>query len=102
MNLTSKMSHAYVPDISDQPYLGDFTDLMAVGNRLYGIFSALNDTNGNNAFFLTTRTRCFSAITSELWYIVLQNLSTPAETMSVSVDPFFFEVDETPEPGTFA
>jgi len=37
MNLTSKCQHAYVPDISDHPYLGDFTDLMAVGNRLYGI-----------------------------------------------------------------
>lgn len=76
-----------------QPYLGDYCDLLAVGKNFYGVFSASNIPDKanfpegvkyqRNADFSTKR---------------LKNLSNTAD-VDVSIDPFFFAVEELAQNG---
>jgi hypothetical protein len=69
-----------------QPYIGDYVDLMAVGNSFYGIFSATNIPNNANFPNGVTYQRNANFTTNTL---LANNNSTP---VNPSIDPFFFSV----------
>jgi len=74
------------PTPAFQPYIGDYTDTVAVGNVFYGIFSASNiPDNANFPLGVTyQRNANFTAHT-------LQGVDGKT-TVGASIDPFFFSV----------
>src|SRR5205823_6867 len=63
------------------PYIGDYEDLEAVGDTFYGTFSASN----NTSLFPTQPT-------------FLRDHSMLGNTVSYSIDPYFFSTLAVPEP----
>lgn len=84
--LSNTPDNTPAPDF--QPYLGDYCDLMSVGQNFYGVFSASNDpilanfpqgvTYQRNANFTTNRVR---------------NVANTAN-VTRSIDPFFFAAEQ--------
>ena len=83
------------------PYLGDFTDLISIGDTFYGIFSASNADDGTLANFLLNGPQLFQRCT-------VGTAGAPGFHLcdaAFSIDPFFFSgtsFDQTgiPWPGT--
>lgn len=70
------------------PYIGDYIDLTAIGKDFYGVFSANNTPNNANFPQGVTYQRNHNFTTQTL-------LNTDGVTpVNVSIDPFFFHVDE--------
>ena len=61
------------PAVTFEPYIGDYIDLVAVGNTFYGTFSASNDVS----LFPITPT-------------FVRDQSKLGDTVDFSIDPFFF------------
>src|SRR5262245_39390426 len=71
------------------PYLGDFFNLVSIGNTFYGIFSAANADNGTDASFATvTFQRAFTGTAGPADFQLLT--SSGGSPVSASIDPFFF------------
>jgi PEP-CTERM motif len=72
-----------------EPYIGDFTDLEAIGNVFFGTFSASNNANGTLAVFPQgiTFLRNFTGTPNQPNF-QLTNLT--GGNVSASIDPFFF------------
>jgi hypothetical protein len=81
------------PVLQFEPYLGDYTHLLAVGRTFYGIFSANNTPDRNNFPFLQTfpsgliyqREADFNTHT-------LSDKQNNVASVPPSIDPFFLEV----------
>jgi hypothetical protein len=69
-----------------QPYIGDYTDLIAVGRTFYGIFSASNVPNLANFPEGVTYQRNADFSTNQL------RNSTNTGNVAASIDPFFFKI----------
>jgi hypothetical protein len=85
------------------PYVGDFTDLISIGDTFYGIFSASNADDGTLANFLLNGPQLYQRCT----------VGTPGAPgfhlcdAAFSIDPYFFSGTSfnqviTPWPGTLA
>lgn len=88
------------PAIVFSPYLGDFYDLISVGDTLYGIFSSSNADNGTLASYPdATFQRAFTGIPGTGSFQLTNLTGAP---VAFSVDPFFFSVElaAVPEPAT--
>jgi hypothetical protein len=73
-----------------QPYLGDYADLVAVGKRFFGVFSASNIPDMANFPNGVTYQRNANFTTHTL---LDTNGTTP---VAASIDPFFFRVEPIP------
>jgi hypothetical protein len=88
------------PAAQFDPYVGDFTDLISIGNTFYGIFSASNADDGTLANFLLNGPQLYQRCT----------VGTPGAPgfhlcdAAFSIDPYFFSGTSfvTPWPGTLA
>jgi hypothetical protein len=91
------------PAAQFSPYLGDFTDLISIGDTFYGIFSASNADDGTLANFLLNGPQLYQRCT----------VGTPGAPgfhlcdAAFSIDPYFFSGTSfnqviTPWPGTLA
>jgi hypothetical protein len=69
------------PDVVFDPYIGDYMDLVAVGDTFYGTFCASNDVS---AFPITPT--------------FLRDTSALGTTVPFSIDPFFFATDAVSGP----
>jgi hypothetical protein len=65
------------------PYIGDYQDLEAVGNNFYGAFSASNNTSQ-----------------FPIQPTFVRDKSMLGNSVSYSIDPFFFSTQAVPEPAT--
>ena len=79
------------PTVTFYPYLGDYAGLKAVGKDFYGIFSGSNYPDMANFPQSVTYQRNVNFTTH-----VLRNQTNTAD-VSVSIDPFFFEVEKIPD-----
>jgi hypothetical protein len=91
------------PAAQFDPYLGDFTDLISIGDTFYGIFSASNADDGTLANFLLNGPQLYQRCT----------VGTPGAPgfhlcdAAFSIDPYFFSGTSlnqvvVPWPGTLA
>jgi uncharacterized repeat protein (TIGR01451 family) len=73
------------------PYLGDFNDIVAVGNNIYGVFTGSNNANGTEAVFPqgVTFQRNFSGTIGTSSFQLLDNSNNPVVP---SIDPYFYTV----------
>lgn len=86
MTLSTTPSNA--PAAQFRPYLGDYTDLQAVGKDFYGVFSANNTPNLANFPQGVNYQRNANFTTQQL-------LATNGTTVvPISIDPFFFKLTE--------
>jgi hypothetical protein len=74
------------PTPTFQPYIGDYTDVVSVGNVFYGIFSASNIPDNANFPLGVTYQRNANFLSR-----TLQGADSKT-TVPVSIDPFFFSV----------
>ncbi|HYO13099.1 MAG TPA: hypothetical protein VE685_07900 [Thermoanaerobaculia bacterium] len=87
-DMTLATTPATTPAFAFLPYIGDYADLQAVGKDFYGIFSANNRPDLANFPQGVTYQRNANFTTN-----VLLNTDN-ATPVSVSIDPFFFKVEE--------
>jgi hypothetical protein len=80
-------------------YIGDYEDVVALGDTFYGSFAASNDPQENNfpqgAFFQ----RNWSTGTQDFNGGPIAGNSNMLIDATVSIDPYYFSVDAVPEPG---
>ena len=76
------------PPPTFQPYLGDYIDLMCVGQNFYGVFSASNVPNNANFPQGVTYQRIANFATNQL-------IDRRGNTVNPSIDPFFFAIEPT-------
>ena len=72
------------------PYLGDYAGLKTVGKDFFGVFSANNSPNNANFPNRVVYQRNANFVTNNL-----RNLANTAN-VNVSIDPFFFEIQQIP------
>ena len=88
------------PTADFDPYVGDFYDLMSVGDTLYGIFSASNDDNGTLGMFPDVSfQRCFTGTPGIGTFALCDNLG---HVVPFSIDPYVFSLNlaVAPEPAS--
>jgi hypothetical protein len=80
------------------PFLGDFTNVQAVGNTFYGVFGALNLDNGTASLFPSgvSFQRDFTGTPGTGSFGLVDGSNN---AVGGSIDPFFFS-STVPEPGT--
>lgn len=83
------------PAATFAPYLGDYAGLQAVGKDFYGIFSGNNTPNNANFPVGVTYQRNADFGTNNL------RNTTNTANIGVSIDPFFFEVEQIPDDEDF-
>lgn len=81
---------AGTPVRSFYPYLGDYMDLMAVGQNFYGVFSTSNTPDMDRFPQGVTYHRNVNWATSQL-------LDLTSNPVNESIDPFFYKVTELPD-----
>jgi hypothetical protein len=85
------------PAFAFDPYVGDFFNLISIGNTFYGTFSASNADNGNStsgALFPTlTLQRAYTGTPGTSSFQLTNGFGT---TVPFSIDPFFFSVTVVP------
>lgn len=86
--LSNTPDNSPAPDF--QPYLGDYCDLMSVGQSFYGVFSATNAPILANFPQGVTYQRNANFSTNQL-----RNLTNTAN-VNPSIDPFFFAAEQVP------
>jgi autotransporter passenger strand-loop-strand repeat protein len=86
ITLATELNTAAPFDVN--PYLGDFYNLISVGNTFFGIFSAANADNGTDASFYSSTTfqRDFTGSAGTANF----QLTANGNPVSASIDPFFF------------
>ncbi|MGQ1785087.1 hypothetical protein [Saccharicrinis sp. GN24d3] len=90
-NNTLSQAPSNTPVRAFSPYLGDYAGLKSVGKDFYGVFSANNTPNNANFPNGVTYQRNANFTTNNL-----RNLANTAN-VNVSIDPFFFEVQQIPD-----
>jgi hypothetical protein len=82
------------PKADFAPYLGDFFNLISIGNTFYGTFSASNADNGNDAKFhhLTLQRSSMGTLGKSKFRLTDGGTST----VPFSIDPFFFSTTVVP------
>jgi lipopolysaccharide export system protein LptA len=88
------------PVATFDPYVGDFYDMMSVGNTFYGVFSASNADNGSNAQFTNVVFQRDFIGTPGTASFQLTNASGQAVT--ASIDPFLFTYQAPSSPPTLS
>jgi hypothetical protein len=85
------------PTETFQPYVGDFFNLISIGNTFYGTFSASNADNGNSAtgalFPNLTLQRAYTGTPGTSSFQLTNGGTT---TIPFSIDPFFFTATVVP------
>jgi hypothetical protein len=82
------------PTWAFNPYLGDFFNLISIGNTFYGTFSASNADNGKDALFPTlTLQRKFTGTPGKSSF---QLTDDSGNSVAPSIDPFFFSATVVP------
>jgi hypothetical protein len=77
------------------PYVGDFFNLISIGNTFYGTFSASNDDNGKDAHFpRLTLQRSFTGTAGKSSFQLTDEIS--GNSVAPSIDPFFFSATVVP------
>lgn len=79
-----------------QPYIGDYTGLIAYGKDFYGAFSANNTPNTANFFAGVVYQRFANWTTNTLFADAAMTTTVPA-----SIDPFFFRIRALPAENDF-
>ncbi len=87
------------PPMVFDPYIGDWMDVVAVGNTFYGTFSASNNFRAGEAFapFGVTLQRNFAGTLGDPSFTLLDPVGEP---VGFSIDPYFFSVQAIPEPAS--
>jgi hypothetical protein len=86
------------PTAAFSPYLGDFTDLVSIGNTFYGTFAASNLDNGSNATISNVTYLRDHTGTAGTASFGLTNAS--GGTVAASIDPYFFTASACYRAGT--
>ncbi len=92
---TLSQAPSNTPAVTFSPYLGDYAGLTAVGKDFYGVFSANNTPDNANFPSGIAYQRNANFVTNNL-----RNLANTAN-VNVSIDPFFFIVQQIPDDQDF-